>query len=177
MLISKRSLCSRQYFVDRRCLPADGEQRCRSARQQIDLSIGGKLTPTSLAAKNGWLALVALDWLQEGDSSFGSAPDNKIKLQHVPAHLGVLRMHDGRVTILPSKEGVQAGLLLDWRSRGKRRSVMGPDDSRSPSEIVRRRRSDDADSSWQQLLSAGEGCRVADCTRALSWSELVSAET
>src|ERR1700753_2588443 len=57
-----------------------------------------------LTAKNGWLALVALDWLQEGDSTFGAAPDNKIKLQHVPAHLGVLHMHDGRVTLLPSKE-------------------------------------------------------------------------
>ena len=105
-----------------------------AAAQQIDLDHWRKAYADSLVAKNGWLALVALDWLQEGDSSFGSAPDNKIKLLHVPAHLGVLRMHDGRVTLLPSQEAVQSGLLLDGKPATE--SLIGPDDSGKPSEIV-----------------------------------------
>ena len=88
----------------------------------------------NLAAPNGWLALVALEWLQDGDSSVGSAPDNKIKLQHIPAHLGVLRMHDGRVMFLPSKEGVQGGVLLDGKPVSG--GFVEPDDSPKPSEIV-----------------------------------------
>src|ERR1700761_2609139 len=85
------------------------------AAQQMDISQWRKAYADELDAKNGWLALVALDWLQEGDSTVGSAPDNKIKLLHVPAHLGVLRMHDGRVTLVPSKEAVRSGLLLDGK--------------------------------------------------------------
>ena len=33
-----------------------------------------------LQKPDGWLALVGLEWLQPGDNSFGSAPDNKIHL-------------------------------------------------------------------------------------------------
>ena len=35
-----------------------------------------------LQKPDGWLALAALEWLQPGENSFGSAADNKI---HLPA--------------------------------------------------------------------------------------------
>ena len=43
------------------------------AAQQMDIDHWRKAYADDLFAKNGWLALVALDWLQEGESTFGSA--------------------------------------------------------------------------------------------------------
>jgi hypothetical protein len=67
-----------------------------------------------LLKPDGWLSLAGLEWLQPGDNSFGSAPDNKI---HVPrgnaAHLGVLHLENDTVTLLPPPGGFSQELLLD----------------------------------------------------------------
>ena len=43
---------------------------------------------TSLQAPEGWLSLVALGWLKEGDNSFGSAEDSRVQIAgKVPAHV------------------------------------------------------------------------------------------
>lgn len=53
-----------------------------------------------LTAPDGWLSLVALEWLQDGANRVGSAPDNDIVLPTGPAHLGVVTLaSDGRVRI------------------------------------------------------------------------------
>ncbi len=41
-----------------------------------------------LTAPNGWLSLVALDWLHKGINRIGSAGNNDIVFKRVPAHLG-----------------------------------------------------------------------------------------
>jgi hypothetical protein len=42
-----------------------------------------------LTAEDGWLTLVGLHWLEEGDSRFGSAPDNTLVFPaSAPAHAG-----------------------------------------------------------------------------------------
>src|ERR1039458_9299492 len=48
-----------------------------------------------LAAPEGWLTLVGLEWLKSGVNSVGAAADNQIKLpasspDQAPAHLGLL---------------------------------------------------------------------------------------
>ncbi|HEY6971734.1 MAG TPA: DUF1684 domain-containing protein, partial [Candidatus Angelobacter sp.] len=35
---------------------------------------------SDLLKPDGWLSLVGLEWLQPGDNTVGSAPDNKIRL-------------------------------------------------------------------------------------------------
>ena len=53
-----------------------------------------------LTAPDGWLALIGLDWLQNGANRVGSAADNDIVLKAGPAHLGVVTLaRDGRVSI------------------------------------------------------------------------------
>ncbi len=53
-----------------------------------------------LTEPDGWLSLVALEWLRPGDTTVGSAPENGVRLQHGPAHLLVLRTEaDGRVLL------------------------------------------------------------------------------
>ena len=35
---------------------------------------------TALQAPEGWLSLIALGWLKEGDNSFGSAEDSRVQI-------------------------------------------------------------------------------------------------
>ena len=87
-----------------------------------------------LTRPDGWLALVALQWLPEGDSSVGSAADNKLKLQHVPAHVGILRQHKGRVEFLAPPEGVSQSVLLDGKPAAG--GFVNADDQPHPSLIT-----------------------------------------
>src|SRR5580704_3356370 len=42
-----------------------------------------------LAAPDGWLTLVGLEWLKPGVNSFGAAQDNQIKIRaQAPPHIG-----------------------------------------------------------------------------------------
>ncbi|QNI31516.1 DUF1684 domain-containing protein [Alloacidobacterium dinghuense] len=51
-----------------------------------------------LSAPDGWLTLVGLEWLQPGKNSFGSAADNRIRLNaQVADHLGVLELKGNEV--------------------------------------------------------------------------------
>jgi uncharacterized protein (DUF1684 family) len=65
-----------------------------------------------LLKPDGWLALVGLEWLQPGDSSVGSAADNKIHLPSGPAHLAVLHLEGATVTLNPPVGGFSPGFLV-----------------------------------------------------------------
>lgn len=67
-----------------------------------------------LSAEDGWLTLVALDWLEEGDNPAGSAKDAKVALPpSAPAHLGTFTRHGQSVTFTPA-QGVP--VTLDGQS-------------------------------------------------------------
>src|SRR5215510_11648326 len=67
-----------------------------------------------LLKPDGWLSLAGLEWLRPGDNSFGAAPDNAI---HLPAanaaYLGVLRLENNKVTLLPPPGGFPKGFMVD----------------------------------------------------------------
>lgn len=67
---------------------------------------------TDLLKPDGWLALVGLEWLQPGDTSLGSAADNKIHLASGPAHLAILHLDGEAVTLNPPAEGFPPGFLV-----------------------------------------------------------------
>ena len=52
-----------------------------------------------LTAPNGWLSLVALDWLKDGTNTIGSAEGNDIVLAKAPAHLGTITLAQGKANI------------------------------------------------------------------------------
>ena len=67
-----------------------------------------------LQKPDGWLSLVGLEWLQPGETSIGSAQDNKIHLPATaPAHVGVLKLENNAVTLLAPKGGFPSGLQID----------------------------------------------------------------
>jgi uncharacterized protein len=52
-----------------------------------------------LKTETGWLNLVGLYWLKEGENTFGSASDNDIIFpENAPAHIGNLILNDGKVS-------------------------------------------------------------------------------
>ena len=67
--------------------------------QQIQQWRSGRLQ--RLTAPDGWLSLIGLEWLQEGDNRVGSAADNDIVLKAGPAHLGTVTLaKDGSLRIV-----------------------------------------------------------------------------
>jgi len=65
-----------------------------------------------LLKPDGWLSLIGLEWLQPGDNTVGSAPDNKIHLPSGPAHLAVLRLEGEIVTLQPPSGGFPQNFLV-----------------------------------------------------------------
>jgi uncharacterized protein len=65
-----------------------------------------------LKKPDGWLALAGLEWLEPGQTSFGSAPDNKIHLPGGPEHLGVLELKDNTVRLLPPAGGFPKDFMV-----------------------------------------------------------------
>src|SRR5437868_14265462 len=65
-----------------------------------------------LLKPDGWLSLAGLEWLQSGDNSVGSAPDNKIHLVSGPAHLAVLHLEGETVTLNPPPGGFPPDFLV-----------------------------------------------------------------
>jgi uncharacterized protein len=52
---------------------------------------------TRLRSDNGWLTVVGLSWLHEGANTFGSAPENEIRLPaSTPARAGTIEFHENK---------------------------------------------------------------------------------
>lgn len=60
-----------------------------------------------LASDSGWLTLVGLDWLKEGENRVGSAEDNDIRLTGGPAYWGSVFLQDDKLSFVsPGNESV-----------------------------------------------------------------------
>jgi uncharacterized protein (DUF1684 family) len=69
-----------------------------------------------IAAPDGWLTLVALDWLKPGVNSFGTAADNQVRINaKAPDHFGLLTVSGATVQLLSRPEGFPADLMLDGK--------------------------------------------------------------
>jgi len=81
---------------------------------QRDLLAWRAQRATNLQAPEGWLSLIALGWLKEGDNGFGSAEDNRVQIAgKAPAHIAVVRLEKGALRLLPPTEGFPKDLLVD----------------------------------------------------------------
>jgi uncharacterized protein len=72
---------------------------------QPDLLAWREKRAANLQTPEGWLSLIGLEWLKEGDNSVGSAADNKIQIAKAPAHLGVVRLEKGGALRLLAPSG------------------------------------------------------------------------
>src|SRR4051812_45321538 len=67
-----------------------------------------------LAAPDGWLAVVGLDWLKPGDNKLGSDPSSEIKLSNAsPAQLGVIHLGNNSLVLQPPAAGFPHDLAIN----------------------------------------------------------------
>ena len=87
-----------------------------------------------LQAPEGWLSLIGLDWLKEGDNSFGAAEDNTFAIEaKVSAHLAVVRLVKGALRLVAPPAGFPNELLLDGQPA--KEQALFADDSPNPSKL------------------------------------------
>src|SRR5882724_4048906 len=81
---------------------------------QRDLLAWREKRATNLQTPEGWLSLIGLEWLKEGENSVGSAADNKIQIAKAPAHLGVVHLEKGgALRLLAPSGGFPKDLQVD----------------------------------------------------------------
>jgi uncharacterized protein (DUF1684 family) len=89
----------------------------------------------NLQAPEGWLSLIGLGWLREGDNSFGSNADNRIQIgAQTPAHIGVIRLEKGVVRLLPPAGGFPKGFMVDGHAAQEQ--ALAADDAEQPSKLT-----------------------------------------
>ena len=107
------------------------------ASWQNDLLAWRAQRATNLQAPEGWLSLIALGWLKEGDNSFGSAEDSRVQITgKAPAHIAIVRLNKetGGLRLLPPVEGFPKDLLVDGQPAKEQALV--PDDGDKPSKLT-----------------------------------------
>jgi uncharacterized protein (DUF1684 family) len=88
----------------------------------------------NLQKPEGWLSLIGLEWLKEGDNSVGSASDNKIQIAKAPPHLAVVRLEKGgALRLLPPAGGFPKELMVDGHP--PQEQALLSDDSPSSSKL------------------------------------------
>lgn len=78
-----------------------------------------KAREARLASELGWLSVVGLDWLKEGENQFGSDPAHPVRFPagKGPALAGTLVLAEGKVTLKPEPG---AGITLEGAPAGER---------------------------------------------------------
>ncbi|MGA2353931.1 MAG: DUF1684 domain-containing protein [Terriglobales bacterium] len=105
------------------------------AAWQHDLLAWRAQRATSLQAPEGWLSLVALGWLQDGDNTFGAAEDSRVQIAgKIPAHVGIVRLEKAMLRLLPPAEGFPKELLVDGQP-AKEQALLA-DDAEKPSKLT-----------------------------------------
>jgi uncharacterized protein (DUF1684 family) len=93
---------------------------------------------TELTQEQGWLSLVGLYWLREGDNLIGSAPSNAVVLPaSAPAIYGNLRCTDAKVTlVVPQAPGSpQPRGAVITEPTGFAAQLLQPDSSGAPTKV------------------------------------------
>ena len=85
---------------------------------QRDLLAWRAQRATDLQAPEGWLSLIALGWLKEGDNSFGSAEDSRVQIAGKgPAHIAIVRLGERWAALAASGRGFPEGPSGRWSTR------------------------------------------------------------
>ncbi|MGB9492804.1 MAG: DUF1684 domain-containing protein [Terriglobales bacterium] len=88
-----------------------------------------------LQAPEGWLSLIGLDWLRDGDNSFGAGKDNRIQIAaKVPEHIGVVRLEKSSLRLLAPAGGFPKDFVVDGHAAQEK--ALRADDAEKPSRLT-----------------------------------------
>ncbi len=114
---------------------ADSKGSDDQSSWQRDLLAWRAKRATNLQAPEGWLSLIALGWLKEGDNTFGSADDCRVQIAGKgPAHIAVVRLEKGALRLLPPPEGFPKDFMVDGHP-AKEQTLLA-DDADNPSKLT-----------------------------------------
>ena len=90
------------------CARKPPQSRIDPATYQKEIAQWQQQRFAELKSENGWLTLVGLFWLKDGENKFGSDSDNDIVLpkDKLAGHAGSFSLHDGRVRLDATEEGL-----------------------------------------------------------------------
>ena len=105
------------------------------AAWQTDLESWRAQRATNLQTPEGWLSLIGLAWLQEGENTFGADKDNRIQVSaKIPGHVGVVRLAKGTVHLLPPAGGFAKDFQVDGHP-AKEQDLIS-DNAEQPSKLT-----------------------------------------
>lgn len=105
------------------------------AAWQNDVTAWRTHRAAALQAPDGWLSLIGLGWLQEGDNTFGASDDNRVQINaKTAAHIGVVRVEKGIVRLLPPSGGFPKDFLVDGNPAAEQ--VLAADITEKPSKLT-----------------------------------------
>lgn len=91
-----------------------------------------------LTAPEGWLSLVGMHWLTEGEQTAGSAPDNAIQLASGPARLGVFKREGNQIWFTADRGPqvfVKNAARMQMDAQGRTWHLLNNDTTDKPSVI------------------------------------------
>jgi uncharacterized protein (DUF1684 family) len=96
------------------------EEEAQAHRQEVDAWHEERLE--RLRQPDGWLTLVGLFWLEEGENTFGSAEGNDLEFPApAPPRAGVFRLEGGTVTLIPADSTPEESVItVDGEPAGER---------------------------------------------------------
>jgi len=105
------------------------------AAWQTELESWRAQRATNLQAPEGWLSLIGLAWLKDGDNSFGSDADNRVQIEaKIPAHVGVAHLANGKIRLMPPLGGFPKDFQVDGHPAAEQDIVA--DDAQQPSKLT-----------------------------------------
>ena len=105
------------------------------AAWQTELESWRAQRATNLQTPEGWLSLIGLAWLQEGENTFGADEDNRIQVSaKIPGHVGVVRVTKGIVHLLPPAGGFPKDFQVDGHPAKEEDLVS--DNAEQPSKLT-----------------------------------------
>lgn len=88
----------------------------------------------NLTAPEGWMSLVGLEWLKQGDNTVGAAAGNSIVLKKSAPHLAIFKLHGQQVMLAAPVGGFPKELTVDGHAAQNGQTI-APDDSANPTKL------------------------------------------
>lgn len=121
-------------LLETRLAPAQIAVTSAESEWRQDLDAWRARRAQQIDAPDGWLTLLALEWLKPGVNSLGAAAGNSIQVHaQAPDHIGLLTVSGKTVQLLAPRDGFAPGLLIDGQPAREGPLVV---DDRKPSTIA-----------------------------------------
>ena len=98
-----------------------------SSAERADIARFREAQARLLAGPQSALGMVSLEKFAEGDTSIGSSPQSRIRIDHLSPDVGTVRLHGERIEFLPAANGFPPTLTIDGKPASPGPVTFDPD--------------------------------------------------